>query len=96
MLCSIEAQRADFAAAVGLFGLLWLSASGATVRPDAKPEPGEARVTVDLSHGWRFRQDDGLGGVASGEFDDSQWGQVELPHTWNRIGNEGTERSRAH
>jgi beta-galactosidase len=48
---------------------------------------------MDLSHGWRFRQDSGLSGVQSSAFDDSQWTQVELPHTWNRIGNEGIERS---
>jgi beta-galactosidase len=48
---------------------------------------------MDLSHGWRFRQEAGLSGVESGAFDDSQWTAVELPHTWNRIGNEGTERS---
>jgi beta-galactosidase len=54
---------------------------------------GAPRVLMDLSHGWRFRQADSLSGVESGAFDDSQWTQVELPHTWNRIGNEGTERS---
>ena len=48
---------------------------------------------MDLRHGWRFRQAAGLSGVESSTFDDSQWTQVELPHTWNRIGNEGTERS---
>jgi beta-galactosidase len=52
-----------------------------------------ARESMELSHGWRFRQADGLSGVESGAFDDSQWTGVELPHTWNRIGNEGTERS---
>ena len=51
------------------------------------------RASTDLSQGWRFRQDAGLSGVESSAFDDSQWTQVELPHTWNRIGNEGTERS---
>ena len=50
-------------------------------------------MSVDLSHGWRFRQGDDFGDVPSGRFDDSQWSQVELPHTWNRVGNEGTERS---
>jgi beta-galactosidase len=48
---------------------------------------------MDLSHGWRFRQADGLSDVQSGAFDDSQWNQVDIPHTWNRIGNEGIERS---
>ena len=54
---------------------------------------GAPRTMLDLGHGWRFRQADNLSGVESGAFDDSQWITVELPHTWNRIGNEGTERS---
>ncbi len=48
---------------------------------------------MDLSHGWRFLQAAGLSGVESSALDDSQWSGVDLPHTWNRIGNEGTERS---
>jgi beta-galactosidase len=56
-------------------------------------EPGEPRASMDLSRGWRFRQADGLSEVQSGAFDDSQWTLVDVPHTWNRIGNEGTERS---
>ncbi len=80
-------------AIAGLFGLLWLPASDGTAQPGAKAQSGEARVSVDLSHGWRFRQGDGLSDAPSGVFDDSQWSQVELPHTWNRMGNEGTERS---
>jgi len=53
----------------------------------------EPRLAVDLSGGWRFRQADGLAGVQSPAFDDSQWTAVQIPHTWNRIGNEGTARS---
>ena len=76
-----------------MFGLLWLTASGVMAQAGAKAQAGEARVSMDLSHGWRFRQGDGLSDVPSGVFDDSQWSQVELPHTWNRMGNEGTDRS---
>jgi beta-galactosidase len=54
---------------------------------------GQPRVSVDLSRGWRFRQADGLSDVPSSAFDDSQWTAIEIPHTWNRIGNEGFERS---
>ena len=46
-----------------------------------------------LIHGWRFRQADGLSDVPSSAFDDSQWTMVDVPHTWNRIGSDGTERS---
>src|SRR5258708_1162711 len=73
-------------AAIGLLAVFsWPALVGAS---DAVP-----RTSMDLSHGWRFRQAAGLSGVESGAFDDSQWTTVELPHTWNRIGNEGTERS---
>ena len=54
---------------------------------------GQPRVSVDMSREWRFRQADGLSDVPSSAFDDSQWTAIEIPHTWNRIGNEGFERS---
>jgi beta-galactosidase len=56
-------------------------------------DSSEPRVSMDLHHGWRFRQADGMSDVQNSAFDDSRWTQVDLPHTWNRIGNEGTERS---
>jgi beta-galactosidase len=94
MLRSIDAAEFSRPLAIaGLFGLLWLPATGGTAQPGAKAQSGEARVSVDLSQGWRFRQGDGLSDAPSGVFDDSQWSRVELPHTWNRMGNEGTERS---
>jgi beta-galactosidase len=60
--------------------------------PVAAP-PHEVRVTVDLDHGWRFKQSADLSGVESGKFDDSAWTAVNVPYTWNRLGNMGTERS---
>ena len=60
--------------------------------PVAAP-PHEVRITVDLDHGWRFKQASDLAGVESGKFDDSAWTAVDLPYTWNRLGNAGTERS---
>jgi beta-galactosidase len=92
------------AAAAGLFAVLCsLQSLGAALEVGAAEsdvadsggpmEPGEPRVSMDLSRGWRFRQADGLSDVQSSAFDDSQWTQVVVPHTWNRIGNEGTERS---
>lgn len=71
-----------------------LAAPGITVA--AGPEAGSdaiARVQVPLATGWRFRQAAGLTGVEAAQFDDSHWSQVSVPHTWNRIGNAGTERS---
>jgi beta-galactosidase len=54
---------------------------------------GDPRMSVELSHGWRFRQTDDARDVPSSAFDDSRWTALDIPHTWNRIGNEGTERS---
>jgi beta-galactosidase len=76
-------------AAGALLALLWLPTSGGTVQPAVKTESVQARVSLDLSHGWRFRQGDDLSDVPSGSFDDSQWSQVELPHTWNPPGQRG-------
>ncbi|HET7086571.1 MAG TPA: glycoside hydrolase family 2 TIM barrel-domain containing protein [Rhizomicrobium sp.] len=55
----------------------------------------EPRATLALENGWRFKQASGLTGVESGAFDDASWSKVAVPHTWNRIGNEGLERSPA-
>jgi beta-galactosidase len=82
------------AAAAGLLAVLCdLESLGAVLQPGAGVESGEPRVSLYLSHGWRFRQADGLNDVQSSALDDSRWTPIDVPHTWNRIGNEGTERS---
>jgi beta-galactosidase len=53
----------------------------------------EPRLIAPLDAGWRFTQAPDLTGVEAPAFDDARWTRVELPHTWNRIGNDGTERS---
>ena len=53
----------------------------------------DARFTMPLDSGWRFQQASGLSNVETPAFDDSRWTSVDVPHTWNRLGNEGTERS---
>jgi beta-galactosidase len=53
----------------------------------------EPRLAAPLDVGWRFSQAADLSGVEAPGFDDARWTRVELPHTWNRIGNEGSERS---
>jgi beta-galactosidase len=55
--------------------------------------PEISRAQIPLNAGWHFRQADGLTRVDAASFDDSDWTTVDIPHTWNRIGNEGTERS---
>jgi beta-galactosidase len=85
VLCDLQSLGAALVAGA--------AASDAAADSGGPMEPGEPRVSLDLSRGWRFRQGAGLSDVQSSAFDDSQWIQVEVPHTWNRIGNEGTERS---
>jgi beta-galactosidase len=51
------------------------------------------RVVVGLEGGWRFKQASGLEGVERPAFDDAKWQRVRLPHTWNRVGNQGSEQS---
>jgi beta-galactosidase len=53
----------------------------------------DARLTMPLDTGWRFQQASGLSGVEARAFDDTRWTPVEVPHSWNRVGNDGIERS---
>ncbi|HEY0800839.1 MAG TPA: beta galactosidase jelly roll domain-containing protein, partial [Steroidobacteraceae bacterium] len=53
----------------------------------------DGRLLLPLDTGWRFQQASGLAGVEAPAFDDTRWTTVDLPHTWNRIGNDGIERS---
>jgi len=59
----------------------------------APARAADPRTTVSLETGWRFKQADGLSGVETPGFDDQSWTRIDLPHTWNRIGNAGVERS---
>jgi beta-galactosidase len=53
----------------------------------------DARLTMPLDTGWRFQQASGLLGVEARAFDDTRWTSIDVPHTWNRLGNDGLERS---
>jgi beta-galactosidase len=68
----------------------WLAVFALGALPAFADEP---RVVVSLDHGWRFQQSASVTGAEGRTFDDSAWSAVEVPHTWNRIGNEGIERS---
>jgi beta-galactosidase len=78
--------------------MLWVATTAASAEANtpsaaasaAEPTP---RLTVPLTAGWRFNQVSGLEGAQAAQFDDSGWTQVSVPHTWNRIGNKGSERS---
>jgi len=53
----------------------------------------DTRLTLPLDAGWRFQQASGLSDVEAPAFDDTRWTSVDVPHTWNRLGNDGSERS---
>src|SRR5271170_7456644 len=78
----------------GMLRMIWAAASATALGTLALPAVAQtARVEVSLDHGWHFQQSDTLSGVENPGFDDSTWSTVDVPHTWNRIGNEGTTRS---
>jgi beta-galactosidase len=83
-----EASAASAGASVRL-----AAASPASSAAGASLPPAAVRQQVPLESGWRFKQAAGLSGVEAPQFDDGAWEQVTVPHTWNRIGNEGYERS---
>src|SRR4051812_3334379 len=65
-----------------------------TAQLHAATLPHTARIEIGLREGWRFTQTLAPGDPRTAAFDDSQWTSVTLPHTWNRIGNEGLTRAR--
>ncbi len=71
--------------------LLVLPGHGASAQ-DAAPGP---RQVVSLADGWRFHFGPEDGVVTAPGFDDSNWEQVSVPHTWNRIGEYALTRSAA-
>lgn len=54
-----------------------------------------ARQTLALEQGWRFRFGSADEAQAQPGFDDADWQQVSVPHTWNRIGEYALTRSEA-
>jgi len=53
----------------------------------------EPRQIVALARGWRFLADDAGQTASQPGFDDSSWTSVEVPHSWNRIGGYGLDRT---
>jgi beta-galactosidase len=51
------------------------------------------RQVLSLSSGWRFRFGGTETGITDPDFDDSEWQAVDLPHTWNRMGEYALTRS---
>ncbi|MBU6296864.1 MAG: beta galactosidase jelly roll domain-containing protein [Alphaproteobacteria bacterium] len=54
---------------------------------------GAGRLRVVLDTGWHFKQASDITGAEQPEFDDSNWTKVDVPYTWNRVGNSGIERA---
>ncbi len=52
-----------------------------------------ARATLSLDSAWRFSQNPQLSEAQALGGDEKDWLPVTVPHTWNRLGNAGTERS---
>jgi beta-galactosidase len=59
----------------------------------ATADAAQARTITDLSNGWTFRFDNDATGVEGESFDDSGWDRVNVPHTWNRLGEYRLQRS---
>lgn len=53
------------------------------------------RQTLQLTQNWRFNFGDAGDAVVGAQFDDGKWELVSVPHTWNRLGEFGTERTAA-
>ena len=79
----------------GLAGIVLLGAAmlaGACATGPARP-PGQGRSVVALDKGWLFRFAGG-GPATAGSVDDAAgWQSVELPHSWNRLGEYRVEPS---
>jgi len=56
----------------------------------AAADPGRSEIA--LADGWRFHLGAVPGDATKASFDDSGWGRVQVPHTWNRVGNYGETR----
>lgn len=70
--------------------------SPSEARPEAASEATQApspRQIIALHEGWRFRFGDVPEAALLPDFDDRDWEPVVLPHTWNRMGNDGFART---
>ncbi len=65
-----------------LLGLAVLTARGATSA--AYQPPASPRATYNFNPGWKFMRQD-VPGAEAVNFDDAQWTNVSLPHTWNDV-----------
>ncbi|WP_240946808.1 glycoside hydrolase family 2 TIM barrel-domain containing protein [Novosphingobium sp. ERW19] len=55
-----------------------------SLQPAAQATPAEVRKITVLADGWRFRK--GGADAVDPRLDDSTWEQIQVPHSWNRVG----------
>lgn len=79
-----------FALLLGVLAVLPLWAQETHTAAPSQTE--NQRQIVPLADGWRFRFGDLPMSVTQPGFDDSDWQQVSVPHSWNRIGQYRLER----
>ena len=75
---------------------LWLVAAALMLcgaLDPAQAEVGPVRVVTRLSTGWRFHDGSEPLSAAQPTFDDHDWQKVELPHSWNALGEYGLHRT---
>lgn len=72
---------------------MWALVAGSLLTSSAGASETDPRLIIPLTSGWHFKQAPEPPGVQTAAFDDSGWDTVAVPHTWNRMGNEGLERS---
>ena len=64
--------------AARMLATAWIGLAAATAQAD--------RNTFLLADGWRFLQDDRIGGAERPDFADDAWSTDRVPHTWNHLG----------
>lgn len=93
----MRVSKIHFLGLVSIAAMAPATAPAAAVPASATAQPGaEAagpRQIVSLASGWRFRFGGDADGVTAPTFDDSNWERVDLPHTWNRMGEYQLTRS---
>jgi beta-galactosidase len=57
------------------------------------PQAPIMRETLSLNQGWAFQYGEQAAAVTTAAYDDTAWAHIDVPHTWNRIGEYGTTRS---
>jgi beta-galactosidase len=75
-----------------LLGTVALTAPAFPASAQTQPSAAAPRVETDLSRGWKFRFGASDADGPRPGFDDTDWQTVDVPHTWNKVGAEGTSR----